>query len=640
MKSPATPATVVMSLIALLLPVGAKGDSSLPASGPAPTEGITLPAVTVAETTASPASSTTLLDQEAFTASGKRDAGGVLRGQPGVTVLSTNRGAPTSLSLRGASSGLGQLTFDDVPLYAQFTGAYALAALPVDALEGVEMVRGASAPRYGSRALGGVVRLFSRDAKETGVFTRLEGGSFGTLLETAGASYAGNHGRITATASRDDVFEGTPQADPANGNREPDGFHSSQGVLRYAAEPVSNLALDGSLLYIRQRSDTDGIGVLPGGRLGAVDDKHAFLRGETWLAQNTAKLALGPAWDSSVKLGFTQNRAETSFHAFGLGLATDFTTHLLLARWKNSHRLAASQDQSPFLTVNWGGEARQEQGDGRISPFNTAVHGARGIVTAFSEVEAGIGPLSGIAGVHVDRYDDVGTHPAFYLGAGWQLTPELKLRANGGRGFRAPSFNERLTPFFGNPNLRPEQGSSGDIGIDWTPNAAMRWSLSGFYSRFDDLIQLSFVPQRGIFQSENIARTRIQGIEAAWSVTGKNGLSGGLDYTYSHSRNLDTGTDLPFRPQHQGRVWGEWQWSAFPLTLWAEGTYRGRHFDDNALTLAQGSAVRINAQASYQVTRQFSLYVRGENLNDNRTPEAFSFGVPGAAVYGGFRLQL
>ncbi|MGH8577042.1 MAG: hypothetical protein ACREXJ_09055 [Gammaproteobacteria bacterium] len=34
------------------------------------------------------------------------------------------------------------------------------------------------------------------------------------------------------------------------------------------------------------------------------------------------------------------------------------------------------------------------------------------------------------------------------------------------------------------------------------------------------------------------------------------------------------------------------------------------------------------------------FYVRGENLNDDRTPETFSFGVPSAAVLGGVRLAL
>jgi vitamin B12 transporter len=80
-----------------------------------------------------------------------------------------SRGSLSGLFVRGASAGLGQLSFDGVPLYGLVNGIFNLSAVPVDALERVEIVRGASGPRYGSRALGGVIRLQSRDAPKTGL---------------------------------------------------------------------------------------------------------------------------------------------------------------------------------------------------------------------------------------------------------------------------------------------------------------------------------------------------------------------------------------------------------------------------------------------------------------------------------------
>ena len=101
---------------------------------------------------------------------------GVLRGLPGV-ILQTpgSRGTLGSLFLRGASAGLGQLSFDGVPLYSAVNGFLNLSSVPVDALERVEIVRGASGPRYGSRALGGVIRLQSRDARDDGGFCTSKG---------------------------------------------------------------------------------------------------------------------------------------------------------------------------------------------------------------------------------------------------------------------------------------------------------------------------------------------------------------------------------------------------------------------------------------------------------------------------------
>jgi tetratricopeptide (TPR) repeat protein len=177
--------------------------------------------------------SITVLDRDMLARSEERALNGALRGLPGVILQSPGqRGNPSSLFVRGASAGLGQLSFDGVPLYSLVNGIFNLSAVPVDALERVEIVRGASGPRYGSRAFGGVIRLQSRDAPEDGGFLPLEGGSYGTLSETVGGALRGAKARTTVTASRDDVFEDISMADPRNGNSERDGFRTTQGIAR------------------------------------------------------------------------------------------------------------------------------------------------------------------------------------------------------------------------------------------------------------------------------------------------------------------------------------------------------------------------------------------------------------------------
>lgn len=120
--------------------------------------------------------SITVLDRDSLARSEERDVNGVFRGLPGVTLQTPgSRGTISSLFVRGASAGQGQLSFDGIPLYSSINGAFNLSAIPLDALERIEIVRGASAPRYGSRALGGVIRLESRDARDNAGFVHLEG---------------------------------------------------------------------------------------------------------------------------------------------------------------------------------------------------------------------------------------------------------------------------------------------------------------------------------------------------------------------------------------------------------------------------------------------------------------------------------
>jgi TonB-dependent Receptor Plug Domain len=78
--------------------------------------------------------SVTVLDRDTLARSEERELNGVLRGLPGV-ILQTpgSRGTLSSLFVRGVSAGLGQLSFDGVPLYSSVNGAFNLATVPADA---------------------------------------------------------------------------------------------------------------------------------------------------------------------------------------------------------------------------------------------------------------------------------------------------------------------------------------------------------------------------------------------------------------------------------------------------------------------------------------------------------------------------
>lgn len=248
----------------------------------------------------------------------------VLRGQPGVALQKASRGSGATLQLRGATGGLGQILLDDMPLFNLFAGFYNPDAFAPEMLGKVEVLRGAAGPRYGAQALGGVIRLFSREARQDSAFLDLRGGSFGTLATTAGGGLVSTRGRVTMTGRHEDVFEGVSLADERNGNREPDGLTDDVALLRYSAEPTDPVALDGTFYYASTRADIDGLGLLPDARPGLVDDPAAFGNTETWLTQHTGRLTVTPRWESSIKLGFTQLDTEIGLS----GLRGDATSRL------------------------------------------------------------------------------------------------------------------------------------------------------------------------------------------------------------------------------------------------------------------------------------------------------------------------
>ncbi|MDH3806383.1 MAG: TonB-dependent receptor [Gammaproteobacteria bacterium] len=118
------------------------------------------------------------------------------------------------------------------------------------------------------------------------------------------------------------------------------------------------------------------------------------------------------------------------------------------------------------------------------------------------------------------------------LGVIYNLTPGTDVYLQYSHGFRAPPyadanislevplFNFRAIP---NPDLKSESSDGFDLGLRWQgANSSVR--LSVFHTRYEDFIEskvrLGIDPDSGrlLFQSQNLDETRIEGIEAGWSV--------------------------------------------------------------------------------------------------------------------------
>lgn len=622
------------SVVRYILVLGSLAVLTIPARADPTSNPARLPPLIVrgaAQDSAHRLSGTTTVKRSDLETSAKSDLDKVLRGLLGVTLLRNTRGALSAFSLRGANGGQGQFLLDGIPLYGTLTGTYNLDGFAPELLEDVEVERGAAGIRHGGQALGGVVRLHSRDEHETGARLHVQGGSFGTLAETATASLAGSGARATLTARHEDIFDGVSQADSRNGNAERDGYRSNFSLFRYLAEPADGLDLDGTFYYGFNHAEIDGFGFTPQGRPGWMDDEDAFGRTETWLAQQSGRVTLTPGWESGLQLGW--HRTQPHVRVRGIDVESD--SQLLMLRWRNVHEISTPQFPEETFRFVWGADARTEEG--RALGPTGRVSGQRGQIAGFADLEAAHGPWSGAAGIRFDHYDENSAHGTYYLGLGFQAAPSLALRASGGRGYRIPSFHERHFPFFGNPTLQPESADSGQVGFDWTPLPGARFSATGFYHRYENLIRVSFEPAIGFFRVANVPRAEVGGVEleAAYEFQP---FAVGVNYTLQESEDRDTGRNLARLPHHLGKLFGEWKPDGLPVVLGAEILYREGYADDNGGTLRMGDAWTVNAQAAYTAASWLQFYVRGENLSDDRTPDDFSFGKPGAAVYGGVRL--
>lgn len=577
------------------------------------------------------------LDRTLLEESGKADLSVALRGINSVNISQSNASSTTGLTLRGASGGLGLVTLDGVPLFNSFSGFFPLSHYPLDLLERVDVAQGAGGIHNGSRTLGGSINLVSRDLPADKRFLHTEGGSYGTLRNHLGGGFSNRLGQWTLAAGRTDIFEGVSQAGPENGATERDNFQMSNGLLRWNRD-FGQGYVDSSVYFVRAREQSDGPGLLPNRKIGWKDDPNGLAIQETWVAQVHASYQLNDNWQSSLRLGFTQNEATGQIGTKPARSSVDLTSQLWLSHWENRHQFQFDSITSNKINVIWGIDAQQQHANSPKNPYQVTAW-TNTVVSPLTRLELEWGNWLADAGVRLDHDAVFGDHTVFNLGGGWRFHPSMLLWLKGGTGYRAPAANERLHPLFGNPTVQPEHNVMSEIGWRWQPSKDTELSVAGYWQDFKNLIVLQQDSQTGISKTGNYAVARVWGSELQVHHAWNEAWRSGFNYTFMDATNPENGLQVAMRPKHQGQLWQEWRILA-PLKIRLELVFRDGYWTDpNNMTRIQ-SVPRLNAQVSYQATSRFRLYVRGENLNDDRTPDLQGFNFTGASVYTGLSLDL
>ncbi len=563
------------------------------------------------------------LNRDDLQATGMPDLNNVLRNQSGLMLTQGSGQLMTGISLRGAGGGgQGMLTLDGVPLFANFAGFYSLNHYSLDALDQVTVTRGPGGERHGSRTLGGAIHLQTRQMQEKDNFLHVEGGSYDSIRGATGSGLTTRAGDFSAIVGRSDVFNGISQAQ--NGS-ERDDFGMTHASGNWSKD-FGRGGLNASLYFVRTDQDMDGPGlILPRRTIGWVDDRRGKLSDETWVAQLQGQYALAPYWNSSLQFGFTQDR-QKMVATLVKPFAT--TSQLFMLDWKNTHRLplsTANQDQALLV---WGVNTQYQKALNSLAGQTVISPNARG--------ELMIGSWQWSAETRFDHGDTYGDHQVFSLGVNRLLPQNMSIWANGGTGYRQPGVSELIHPMFGNPNLKGESNAGGEIGWRWHPLSQSEIKVSGYYQNYQQMIIMQLDSRTGTSRANNLQEADVWGAEMQSQHRWTNIWESGLTYSYMHAKNPVTQLSVPARPEHQSMFWNEVQLLQ-PLKLRVELTVHSGFWSDVANKLRAHSAPRINALLKYQLTPKTELYLRGENITDERTPEIYDFNFNGAAFYLGLR---
>jgi vitamin B12 transporter len=538
----------------------------------------------------------------------------VLRDVAGVTIVqSGSPGHATSAFLRGASSSQLLLLIDGVEINDPFFGGVDIGALLTTGIERIEIVRGPQSPLYGSQAMAGVINVVTARGN-TGA-----GGVDGTLRAEAGSmsthrqsvQLSGGSGALhwSLAGGRFDTA----------GQFVNDEFRNLQGNGRvlWSLDPRSTLVFHGL-------TGDSHVGIPFNGPLPSLRRES-----ESHLAVGGAEYVLhaSPLLHLETRASYADRRDEFEDPEDPFSRTSSHDSGLARLMAQNTMNIGP---QTITVGVEHKNEDVRADSDGVLALDETIRTTA---VYAQDKVEAG--SLLFTAGARVDRHSRFGSHTSPRLSAAYRVNNRWRVRAAAGRAFRAPSAGELAFPFYGNPELDPETGTSYEAGADlqWQRLAV---SLTGFTTRYRDLI--SFDPVT--FIAANIDRATVHGAELSAGMS--LGRAWHLDAAYTHlqTRDEETGQPLYRRPRNLASV--TLSYATDTWTLSGNANAVGRRFETDFETLTDrynGGYLKIDAAGSYRLRANLRVTARIENALDREYAEALAFPAAGRALHGGLQFE-
>ncbi|SEQ91580.1 vitamin B12 transporter [Nitrosomonas sp. Nm51] len=590
-------------------------------------EPVTVTATRTAQTADAVLASMTIIDREDIERQQARSIHDLLRGAPGINIV--NNGGPgksTFMQMRGTETDHILVLIDGIKVGNATSGTTPFENIPIDQIERIEIVRGPRSSLYGSEAIGGVIQIFTRKGDgKTGFRPTFSfgGGSYGTLNGSVGLSGNSKQGWFNLTASG----RGTDGFNSCSGSASAGCFSSSPDPDRDGYRNVAGSANAG---YRFRNGVEIGVNFMQSAgktQFDASDPFSGFISpNKSELQQQvfggTAKYAPMDFWQLNLIAGrskdyldsFNGRKLTSRFNTVRdtISILNDFTVH---------------KDQ--LLTI--GMDYQNDQVDS-TEAFTVTSRNNWGV---FAQHQATIASFDGQLAGRVDLNEQFGTRLTGGIGTGYKITKAIRLTANFGTAFKAPTFNELYFPISGNPNLDPENSRSLEFGLrgkmDWGS-----WSLNVYDTRINDLIAFD----ADTFEVDNINQARIRGLEAVLNTQIRSWvINGNLTFLDPENRSsdLNRGNVLPRRARQSFRLNTDRQFGKY--TLGAMFLAEGERFDDLGNTRKLDSYVKFDLRAEYQLGKNWRIQGRIENLFNAHYETAAFFNQPGRNFFAMLRYQ-
>lgn len=537
----------------------------------------------------------------------------VLQRQRGIEITRNGGSATNSnVYLRGANSNQVVVLLDGVRIGSATSGAAAWNAIPLGAVERIEVVYGPLSTIYGADAIGGVIQIFTRKGQgPLALDAALLAGSYGTRAGRAGVSgQAGAFGyALSAGKERADGFSSTLPG-ISSYNKDDDGYERKHANGQLAWQLAPGHELSALIMHIDQESDFDS---------GAT--VHAWNTQRLDTVALSARNRLADNWQMTTQASQSRDKSG-SFTAS----ASQIDTTQSMYSWQ--HDIALGPDSLQLLA-----EYRKEE----VAANTAALVRERSTRSWAASYNMKRGDHLLAAAARNDDSSQYGSKGTGSLGYGYRIAPGLRLNASYGTSFRAPTFNELYYPGYGLDTNRPEQGRSREIGVRYERDGTMLGATAYRNKLTDLLVNTTPCPRPGYKSgcAYNVNHATLEGITLSARQRLGRALTLEASADLQNPRDDSTGKQLLRRAKRHGNL--ALEYTAGSLRGGAEWQISGYRYDDAANRNRLGGYGLLNLYAAWYFAPSWSATLRWNNVADKQYEVARRYGTAGSSVYAGLR---
>ena len=550
----------------------------------------------------------------------------------GINVVKDSElGGVASIFIRGASAGQTLVLIDGIRVNDMISpeNAFNDGTLPAHLIERIEIVRGPQSLSYGSSAMGGVVNIITKRARNAFESSLgFEAGSFATQKFDVSTQ-----GRMGAASYLFGVFglssDGYSSADAEGANNEEkDGIEQWQANMKLAYDYSTSGTVQISAISDRADFDIDqGAGDDdPNNKSHTKRDLYSikltdsFYDNQWQPSLQISHLDMNRSNSDKPDLNHPQTESNSSYKGQQQSVA-------LL----NSLRL-------PNLDLMIGSEFVKESATSSyISPFFSSIFDRQSTETKslFTSGDFALTRSFFVdAGLRYDAFDYYGDQTTYRLGSRILFFDGLTtLRFSHGTGYKSPSLYQLYAPDAGSLSLKPESSIANEVSIEQSFDSHALLVLTYFEQNFKNLIDYDGDTQKYV----NVNRAESKGLESELSLNMSDHVRASFKLTLLKAVDKETREQLTRRPKQQSSISLYYNSSRFQASV----TWHAKSLmEGNAFTKDTRASDNVSANLNYQYNPTLGMWLRADNIGDAKRPYLEGYTRKPFSLYAGVRATL